>query len=34
MPGGAEHIWLRGVDCCSDLYDVRGGDTESVVRVR
>jgi glycogen debranching enzyme len=34
MAGGVEHIWVRGIDCCDQVYDVRGGDSESVVRVR
>ena len=34
MSGAVEHIWVRGIDCCDRLYDVRGGDSEGVVRVR
>jgi hypothetical protein len=34
MSGGAEHVLMRGIDCCGELYDVRGGETEGVVRVR
>jgi hypothetical protein len=34
MPGGVEHVLMRGINCCDQLYDVRGGETEGVVRVR
>ena len=34
MSGAVEHIWVRGIDCCDQLYDVRGGDSEGVVRIR
>jgi glycogen debranching enzyme len=34
MAGATEHIWVRGIDCCDRIYDVRGGDSEGVVRVR
>jgi glycogen debranching enzyme len=34
MSSGVEHVWVRGIDCCDRLYDVRGGESEGVVRVR
>ena len=34
MSGASEHMWLRGVDCCDQLYDVRAGDAAGVTPVR